>query len=157
MSNKTEYSVDRLARYNTYLSIHSLFTLILLILIFFLMAIAVDGYITFRDNNYLILMLVYVIILLAYKPILKWRFRKKLKKISTFGEVVEYIFNEKAMIVKEGEETTTITYEDIIKLKIDGDLIYLYVGIRKAFIVDSNGFVNGTKDNFFDIYRKGCF
>ena len=154
MTNKTEYTTERMIRYNVYIAMRSTLTIFIVIIFALLAANTIKDYFLYKNSDYLLLIAVYVVIAIVYKPVINLRFKKKLEKSTDLIGIVEYQFYEDKMIAIEGEKTLPIAYKEIKKIKQDKDLSYISVG-KKFFIIDNNGFVNGTKEDFIKLYEKG--
>lgn len=157
--NKTKYDKKT---YNEYLQFHNntfsnkymFYTIIVGLLLFFCFAMQV------KYNYYTLAICLFIIFFIflywrLFHPIYEVKKEFKSKKISQEQEFT-FKFYEKYFTICHNINYTKIKYYKLYKIYETPTFFYLYIDKEHAFLINKNGFIHGSSNDFSKFMHKKC-
>ncbi len=109
------------------------------------------------NSSYRVVLVLTALLFTVVQPVTLYSKSKKQAKLNeAINKPLEYLFNEKEIVVSQGEDSVNYTWDDVIKVKSTKLSIFVYVSKYRAFLLPRQDFEEGDIAKLKDLMnRKG--
>lgn len=146
----TENDLMNFKLYHNYHSIGGVAGLLFGIIALFICVISVGQV----NISYTLMMGFFGVFFTVYTPIgMKLKVKKQMKSVAAFKEPVCYTVTEEKIVLKQGDITEEMLWDDIFQIKFTGKSLVLYITSVRANIIPIRD-IGKEAENFLDIAEK---